>query len=135
MNILFSVIMSLSNALMYEGKLECGSERTANARLLLPSLAALMSELERRMCQPLSISWVRAALEPQNPVCLLDTSEVNCIFPLILYMHANSLLVACSVHGSSTFYAKIRTSALNLILLASAVGSPQWIVVRVIDLP
>ncbi|KAI4886215.1 hypothetical protein NFI96_005228 [Prochilodus magdalenae] len=31
-----SVIMSLSNALMYEGRLECGSERTASALLQLP---------------------------------------------------------------------------------------------------
>ncbi|XP_062852289.1 DNA replication ATP-dependent helicase/nuclease DNA2 [Trichomycterus rosablanca] len=71
-----SVIMSLSNALMYEGKLECGSERTASALLNLPCMSALMKELELCMCQPQYISWVQAALEPQNPVCLLDTSEV-----------------------------------------------------------
>uniref|UniRef100_A0A672N518 DNA replication ATP-dependent helicase/nuclease n=1 Tax=Sinocyclocheilus grahami TaxID=75366 RepID=A0A672N518_SINGR len=39
-----SVIMSPSNALMYEGRLECGSERTANAVLQLPSRAQVEKE-------------------------------------------------------------------------------------------
>uniref|UniRef100_A0A4W6G061 DNA replication ATP-dependent helicase/nuclease n=1 Tax=Lates calcarifer TaxID=8187 RepID=A0A4W6G061_LATCA len=50
-------IMSLSNSLMYEGRLECGSERTASALLSLPFLHS-------------------AALSPSNPVCFLDCSMV-----------------------------------------------------------
>uniref|UniRef100_A0A8C2ZPC0 DNA replication ATP-dependent helicase/nuclease n=1 Tax=Cyclopterus lumpus TaxID=8103 RepID=A0A8C2ZPC0_CYCLU len=38
-------IMSLSNSLMYEGRLECGSERTATALLSLPFLLSVQSEL------------------------------------------------------------------------------------------
>uniref|UniRef100_A0A671YL51 DNA replication ATP-dependent helicase/nuclease n=1 Tax=Sparus aurata TaxID=8175 RepID=A0A671YL51_SPAAU len=38
-------IMSLSNSLMYEGQLECGSERTATALLSLPFLISVQSEL------------------------------------------------------------------------------------------
>lgn len=68
------MIMSLSNALMYEGRLECGSERTANAQLQLPSMAALESELY--VGQPRYTAWVQAALEPQKCVCFLDTSQV-----------------------------------------------------------
>uniref|UniRef100_A0A8B9JBU7 DNA replication ATP-dependent helicase/nuclease n=1 Tax=Astyanax mexicanus TaxID=7994 RepID=A0A8B9JBU7_ASTMX len=71
-----SVIMSLSNALMYEGKLECGSERTASAVLQLPYRESTVRELEMYVCQPQYTTWVQAALEPQKPVCFLDTSEV-----------------------------------------------------------
>ncbi|XP_053357959.1 DNA replication ATP-dependent helicase/nuclease DNA2 [Clarias gariepinus] len=69
-----SMIMSLSNALMYEGRLECGSERTANAQLQLPSIATLESELH--VCPPQYTAWIYTALEPQKSVCFLDTSQV-----------------------------------------------------------
>ncbi|XP_065152926.1 DNA replication ATP-dependent helicase/nuclease DNA2 [Paramisgurnus dabryanus] len=71
-----SAIMSLSNALMYEGKLECGSDKTASAVLQLPSRALVEKELDLYVCEPQYIAWVQAALEPNNPVCFLNTSEV-----------------------------------------------------------
>uniref|UniRef100_A0A8C2KX37 DNA replication ATP-dependent helicase/nuclease n=1 Tax=Cyprinus carpio TaxID=7962 RepID=A0A8C2KX37_CYPCA len=71
-----SAIMSLSNALMYEGRLECGSERTANAVLQLPCRAQVEKELDLYVCQPQYSTWVQAVLEPNSPVCFLDTSEV-----------------------------------------------------------
>ncbi|XP_008404057.1 DNA replication ATP-dependent helicase/nuclease DNA2 isoform X2 [Poecilia reticulata] len=73
-----SQIMSLSNSLMYDGRLECGSERTASALLTLPSLPSVQSELtscsETR--PQLDLSWLQAALLPSNPVCFLDCSAV-----------------------------------------------------------
>ncbi|KAK3554178.1 hypothetical protein QTP70_019104, partial [Hemibagrus guttatus] len=69
-----SMIMSLSNALMYEGRLECGSERTASAQLQLPHQDELEKELY--VCQPQYTAWVHAALDPQKSVCFLDTSQV-----------------------------------------------------------
>ncbi|XP_007549855.1 PREDICTED: DNA replication ATP-dependent helicase/nuclease DNA2 isoform X3 [Poecilia mexicana] len=73
-----SQIMSLSNSLMYDGRLECGSERTASALLTLPSLPSVQSELtscsETR--PQLDLSWLQAALLPSNPVCFLDCSKV-----------------------------------------------------------
>ncbi|XP_077093323.1 DNA replication ATP-dependent helicase/nuclease DNA2 isoform X3 [Siphateles boraxobius] len=71
-----SAIMSLSNALMYEGRLECGSERTASAVLQLPSRVQVEKELDLYVCQPQYSAWVQAALEPNSPVCFLDTSQV-----------------------------------------------------------
>nr|XP_055027215.1 DNA replication ATP-dependent helicase/nuclease DNA2 [Misgurnus anguillicaudatus] len=71
-----SAIMSLSNALMYEGRLECGSDKTASAVLQLPSKALVEKELDLYVCEPQYIAWVQAALEPNNPVCFLNTSEV-----------------------------------------------------------
>uniref|UniRef100_A0A672SJL0 DNA replication ATP-dependent helicase/nuclease n=1 Tax=Sinocyclocheilus grahami TaxID=75366 RepID=A0A672SJL0_SINGR len=71
-----SAIMSLSNALMYEGRLECGSERTASAVLQLPGRAQVEKELDLFGCQPQYSTWVQAALEPNSPVCFLDMSEV-----------------------------------------------------------
>uniref|UniRef100_A0A3Q1KB92 DNA replication ATP-dependent helicase/nuclease n=1 Tax=Anabas testudineus TaxID=64144 RepID=A0A3Q1KB92_ANATE len=51
-------IMSLSNSLMYEGRLECGSERTASTN------------------PEHDLTWIQATLLPSNPVCFLDCSMV-----------------------------------------------------------
>lgn len=67
--------MSLSNSLMYEGRLECGSERTATSLIDLPSLPRVLSELGSQPQQDLA--WLQAALLPSNPVCFLDCSEVR----------------------------------------------------------
>uniref|UniRef100_A0A8C4MED1 DNA replication ATP-dependent helicase/nuclease n=1 Tax=Equus asinus asinus TaxID=83772 RepID=A0A8C4MED1_EQUAS len=56
-----SKIMSLSNKLTYEGKLECGSERVANAVINLPNFKDVKLELE---------------FYPNNPVCFLNTDKV-----------------------------------------------------------
>uniref|UniRef100_A0A8C7Y3M3 DNA replication ATP-dependent helicase/nuclease n=1 Tax=Oryzias sinensis TaxID=183150 RepID=A0A8C7Y3M3_9TELE len=71
-------IMSLSNSLMYDGRLECGSERTAAALLTLPSLASVQSELRSHSeTHPQhDLSWVQFTLLPSNPVCFLDCSLV-----------------------------------------------------------
>lgn len=70
--------MSLSNSLMYDGRLECGSERTASALLTLPSLASVQSEVtsHSETHPQLDLSWLQAALLPSNPVCFLDCSAV-----------------------------------------------------------
>ena len=69
--------MSLSNCLMYDGQLECGSERTASARLALPFLVSVQSELSSH-CEGTAqdLAWVQAALLPGKPVCFLDTTQV-----------------------------------------------------------
>ncbi|CAB1312952.1 unnamed protein product, partial [Coregonus sp. 'balchen'] len=71
-----SKIMSLSNTLMYGGRLECGSERTASAMLTLPSQGSVQRELALGLGRPEDLAWVQAALEPLNPVCFLDTTQV-----------------------------------------------------------
>uniref|UniRef100_A0A674F6G4 DNA replication ATP-dependent helicase/nuclease n=1 Tax=Salmo trutta TaxID=8032 RepID=A0A674F6G4_SALTR len=72
-----SKIMSLSNTLMYGGRLECGSERTASAMLALPSQGSVQRQLELSLGRPEDLAWVQAALEPLNPVCFLDTTQVK----------------------------------------------------------
>ncbi|RVE74639.1 hypothetical protein OJAV_G00024120 [Oryzias javanicus] len=71
-------IMSLSNSLMYDGRLECGSERTATALLTLPLLASVQSQLHSHSeTHPQhDLSWVESTLLPANPVCFLDCSLV-----------------------------------------------------------
>ncbi|MEQ2264568.1 hypothetical protein XENORESO_012835 [Xenotaenia resolanae] len=71
-------IMSLSNSLMYDGRLECGSERTATALLTLPFLLSVQSELASyaKTRPQLDLSWLQATLLPCNPVCFLDCSVV-----------------------------------------------------------
>ncbi|XP_055087707.1 DNA replication ATP-dependent helicase/nuclease DNA2 isoform X1 [Periophthalmus magnuspinnatus] len=71
-------IMALSNSLMYEGRLECGSERTACAQVTLPFLLSVQSELS---CHSKShpqhdLTWIQDALLPDNAVCFLDCSMV-----------------------------------------------------------
>ncbi|XP_028459168.1 DNA replication ATP-dependent helicase/nuclease DNA2 isoform X2 [Perca flavescens] len=71
-------IMSLSNSLMYEGRLECGSERTATALLTLPFLLSVQSELSSysKTHPQHDLAWLQPTLLPSNPVCFLDCSMV-----------------------------------------------------------
>uniref|UniRef100_A0A8C9EI47 DNA replication ATP-dependent helicase/nuclease n=1 Tax=Pavo cristatus TaxID=9049 RepID=A0A8C9EI47_PAVCR len=66
-----SKIMSLSNKLVYEGKLECGSEKVSNATANLPNLKMLKLELADA-----SKTWLKEVLEPDKPVCFLNTEKV-----------------------------------------------------------
>ncbi|GCB79900.1 hypothetical protein scyTo_0016059, partial [Scyliorhinus torazame] len=66
-----STIMSLSNKLIYEGKLECGSEQVATAILQLPKWSELV-------ILGLQDTWLQEALEPNKPVCFLNTEKVGC---------------------------------------------------------
>ncbi|KAL8186954.1 UNVERIFIED_CONTAM: Tripartite DNA replication factor [Gekko kuhli] len=65
-----SKIMSLSNKLMYDGKLECGSERVSKAVADLPNLKGLKLE------QHSSETWLKETLDPNNAVCFLNTEKV-----------------------------------------------------------
>lgn len=68
--------MSLSNKLTYEGKLECGSDRVANAVIALPNLKDVKLSLE--MYADYSDNpWLAGAFEPDNPVCFLNTDKVR----------------------------------------------------------
>uniref|UniRef100_A0A8C8R5G7 DNA replication ATP-dependent helicase/nuclease DNA2 n=1 Tax=Pelusios castaneus TaxID=367368 RepID=A0A8C8R5G7_9SAUR len=69
-----SKIMSLSNKLVYEGKLECGSEKVSKATVILPNLKNLKLELE--LFADSSETWLKETLEPNNPVCFLNTAKV-----------------------------------------------------------
>ncbi|XP_078576312.1 DNA replication ATP-dependent helicase/nuclease DNA2-like isoform X2 [Branchiostoma floridae x Branchiostoma japonicum] len=71
-----SDIMDLSNTLMYDGKLRCGSDKVATARLDLPAwtqLEEVMSGLG------VASSWIREALRPDAPVRFLDTDKVPAV--------------------------------------------------------
>ncbi|XP_021061522.1 DNA replication ATP-dependent helicase/nuclease DNA2 [Mus pahari] len=68
-------IMSLSNKLTYAGKLECGSDRVANAVLALPNLKDVKLSLELYADYSGS-PWLAGVLEPDNPVCFLNTDKV-----------------------------------------------------------
>ncbi|MEE6488178.1 hypothetical protein FKM82_015150 [Ascaphus truei] len=69
-----SKIMALCNKLVYEGKLECGSDRVATAMVQLPHLNTLKLELAFKESH--ETSWVREVLEPSNPVCFLNTEKI-----------------------------------------------------------
>ncbi|KAM5140441.1 DNA replication ATP-dependent helicase/nuclease DNA2 [Mantella aurantiaca] len=69
-----SKIMSLSNKLVYEGRLECASERVSTATVQLPQLKSLMLELEFKGTP--ESAWIKDVLEPSNPVFFLNTEEI-----------------------------------------------------------
>ncbi|KAM9325013.1 DNA replication ATP-dependent helicase/nuclease DNA2 [Gastrophryne carolinensis] len=69
-----SKIMALSNKLVYEGRLECASERVSKAIIQLPQLKSLKLELEFKE-SPENV-WIKDVLEPSNPVCFLNTEEI-----------------------------------------------------------
>ncbi|KAF4018865.1 hypothetical protein G4228_010953 [Cervus hanglu yarkandensis] len=70
-----SKIMSLSNKLTYEGKLECGSDKVANAVINLPNFKDVKLELEF-YADYSENPWLVGAFEPNNPVCFLNTHKV-----------------------------------------------------------
>ncbi|XP_047682251.1 DNA replication ATP-dependent helicase/nuclease DNA2 isoform X2 [Prionailurus viverrinus] len=70
-----SKIMSLSNKLTYEGKLECGSDKVANAVINLPNFKAVKLELEF-YADYSENPWMIGVFEPNNPVCFLNTDKV-----------------------------------------------------------
>ncbi|XP_074088489.1 DNA replication ATP-dependent helicase/nuclease DNA2 isoform X2 [Macrotis lagotis] len=70
-----STVMSLSNKLVYEGKLECGSDKVANATVSLPYLKDVMLNLQVHGDYS-ETSWLKGAFEPKNPVCFLNTEKV-----------------------------------------------------------
>ncbi|XP_075114807.1 DNA replication ATP-dependent helicase/nuclease DNA2 [Leptodactylus fuscus] len=69
-----SKIMALSNTLVYEGRLECASDRVSKAIVQLPQLKSLQLEMEFR--ESPEKAWVKNVLEPSNPVCFLNTEEI-----------------------------------------------------------
>ncbi|CAK7304066.1 DNA replication ATP-dependent helicase/nuclease DNA2 [Vulpes lagopus] len=70
-----SKIMSLSNKLTYDGKLECGSDKVANAVVNLPNLKDVKLELEF-YADYSENPWMIGVFEPNNPVCFLNTDKV-----------------------------------------------------------
>ncbi|XP_054584687.1 DNA replication ATP-dependent helicase/nuclease DNA2 [Eptesicus fuscus] len=70
-----SKIMSLSNKLTYEGKLECGSDKVASAVINLPNFKDVKLELEF-YADYSENPWLSGAFEPNNPVCFLNTDQV-----------------------------------------------------------
>ncbi|XP_032697609.1 DNA replication ATP-dependent helicase/nuclease DNA2 isoform X1 [Lontra canadensis] len=70
-----SQIMSLSNKLTYEGKLECGSDKVANAVISLPNFKDVKLELEF-YADYSENPWMIQVFEPNNPVCFLNTDKV-----------------------------------------------------------
>ena len=82
--------MSLSNKLTYEGKLECGSDKVANAVINLPNFKDVKLELEF-YADYSENPWLVEVFEPKNPVCFLNTDKVknkktfSLVFLLLLY--------------------------------------------------
>ncbi|XP_027787094.2 DNA replication ATP-dependent helicase/nuclease DNA2 [Marmota flaviventris] len=70
-----SKIMSLSNKLTYDGKLECGSDKVANAVINLPHFKDVKLELEF-YADYSDNPWLIGVFEPNNPVCFLNTEKV-----------------------------------------------------------
>uniref|UniRef100_F6V648 DNA replication ATP-dependent helicase/nuclease n=1 Tax=Ornithorhynchus anatinus TaxID=9258 RepID=F6V648_ORNAN len=70
-----SKIMSLSNKLVYEGKLECGSEKVAKAIVTLPKFQDVKLNLELYADYSETL-WLKGVFEPNNSVCFLNTEKV-----------------------------------------------------------
>lgn len=68
--------MSLSNKLTYEGKLECGSDKVANAVISLPNFKDVKLDLEF-YADYSENPWMIRVFEPNNPVCFLNTDKVR----------------------------------------------------------
>ncbi|CAH3161793.1 unnamed protein product [Porites lobata] len=68
-------IMELSNTLIYEKRLKCGTERVARAVLELPEWDELLSYIKENTTGK-THTWLLDALTPSCPVVFLDTDQV-----------------------------------------------------------
>lgn len=84
--------------LVYEGKLECGSEKVSNATVNLPNLKKLKLELADA-----SKTWLKEVLDPDTPVCFLNTEKVK----LVMFSFQNCISDASSQHSQ---YVKLHTT-------------------------
>lgn len=75
-----SAIMSLSNTLIYQGKMQCGNEQVANQLISLPGLDLSLPHPTLPSIHPMSASglsgnrsdWLYQALHPNRPVVFLN---------------------------------------------------------------
>ncbi|XP_070570774.1 DNA replication ATP-dependent helicase/nuclease DNA2-like [Ptychodera flava] len=69
-----SSIMEISNTLIYDGKLKCGNDKIATGRLRLPEYSNYIKHdsIDRLP----SLSWLPAAIDPDVPVCFLNTDKL-----------------------------------------------------------
>lgn len=118
--------MSLSNTLMYGGRLECGSERTASAMLTLPSQGSVQRELELSLGRPEDLAWVQAALEPLNPVCFLDTTQVSL---LRQYYSYNTLYCDYYIlHDATNLNKHLSVACLTCVYVCNCVVGPLYVI-------
>lgn len=72
-------IMSLANALIYDGRLKCGSQAVAEQRLSLPDWDSLAPVLAAQLAGDGQDAddqrWLLAALDPGRPVVFVDTDR------------------------------------------------------------
>ncbi|XP_006825430.1 DNA replication ATP-dependent helicase/nuclease DNA2-like [Saccoglossus kowalevskii] len=66
-------IMSISNKLVYDGKLQCGNDTIADGKLVLPDKAVFVQMLENRGW---SHSWLAEIIATQGPVNFLNTDKI-----------------------------------------------------------
>ncbi|PIO30659.1 hypothetical protein AB205_0114900 [Aquarana catesbeiana] len=113
-----SKIMSLSNKLVYEGRLECASERVSTATVQLPQLKSLKLELEIR--ETPETAWIKDVLEPSNPVVFLNTENVS--FPKAGYTQAETVNLAGTRRLSAHVYSSL--SDRSSLMTDEHVGKP-----------
>jgi hypothetical protein len=71
-------IMSLSNRLIYQGQLTCGSEAVANQKLdISPQQLALLPPPLAQYAHDSSLDWMRQALDPTRSIVFLNTDFVS----------------------------------------------------------
>lgn len=95
--------MSLSNKLTYEGKLECGSDKVANAMINLPKFKDVKLELEF-YADYSDNPWLLGVFEPNIPICFLNTSKVKIKNTLIFFscpISISSFPIPCALLGLS----------------------------------
>ncbi|OVF07897.1 putative bifunctional ATP-dependent DNA helicase/ssDNA endodeoxyribonuclease [Clavispora lusitaniae] len=68
-------IMLISNALVYNNRLQCGSETVAKQSLTIPNPEALAAYIDPR--SPLSHRWLSDVFKPENKVLFLNHDNMN----------------------------------------------------------
>eukprot|EP01083_Nonionella_stella_P277847 944715_1 len=71
-----SEILALSNRLVYNGQLKCGSAAVATSRLAIPRYDLIGSLIPASTDLRGHVQWLKDAVDPQRPVVFLNTDKV-----------------------------------------------------------
>lgn len=102
-------IMTLSNTLIYDGRLKCGTQAVANRSITIPNIGALkqhhhspqsiLSEAPKRTCaNPTRGScWLRDLLDPSVKACFVNTEALGPMSREVLESGGNRITNPCEV--------------------------------------
>lgn len=115
-------IMTLSNTLIYDGRLKCGTQAVASRAVVIPNMGALkqhhhspqsmLTADPRKICAnpTLGSCWLRDLLDPSVKACFVNTDALGAISREVLESGGNRITNPCEVTLTSQLVVSLITT-------------------------